>query len=265
MRILHLAVVTVATLLAAGCQTPGWRPSTQDAVATAKPTATPTGKSNAKPTGNSGFLDFNIYPYTEVRSDNAFTMNALVNMPDNLQYFGFVNLGRDASRDELEETDSYLTEQNLRWTIPETNGLLQVTAQAFLRSGIDNDALRLGLRLKMHKTPGVSFVCGAINLKYWVDVHALQFDHISGTQWQIEHVYRIDVLPALFDGRVYIGGFADHNINHESGPRHTWVQEAQLGVRTYGNVYLVVEQRYNGYRVNNKSSVGVGVEYVMRF
>ena len=72
----------------------------------------------AVPANNTGFLDFNIYPYTDVDSDNAATINALANLPKGFQYFSLTNFGRDPRRDELEEFDTLLTEQNLRWQLP---------------------------------------------------------------------------------------------------------------------------------------------------
>jgi hypothetical protein len=213
---------------------------------------------------NSGFLDFNLYPYTHENADNAFTINAFSTLPNGFEYFSLTNFGGDSTQSELEEFDNFLTEQNLRWKIP---GELpfQVTLQALIRSGQDNDALRLGLRWALHQTPWFEEMLSALEIKYWINIHGAQFDHASGYQWQIEHAYRWDILPEQLDKRVYIGGFADHNIDHSDGTRTTWVEETQLGVRLVGDFYAVAEQRYNGFRQGNESSLGLGFEYVIGF
>ena len=212
---------------------------------------------------NTGFLDFNFYPYTKVNADNAFTLNALANLPHGLQYFSLTNFGRDAERAALKEFDNLLTEQNLRWNIPGDfpRNLFQLTAQALLRSGAGNDALRLGVRWKVHSTPQLDGAFKTARLKYWIDFHAVQFDHAAGRQWQIEHVFRWVVSPT----RVYIAGFADHNIDQEGGTQHNWVEETQLGVRLVDELHLIAEQRHNAFRQGSVSSLGLGLEYVIRF
>ena len=212
---------------------------------------------------NAGFLDFNFYPYTKVDADNAFTLNALGNLRRGLQYFSLTNFGRDSERAALKEFDNFLTEQNLRWNIPGDVplNLFQLTAQALIRSGTGNDALRLGVRWKVHDTPRLDGLLEAVQLKYWIDFHLAQFDHVAGRQWQIEHVFRWVVSP----NRVYIGGFADHNIDQEDGTQHNWVEETQLGVRLVDELHLIAEQRYNAFRKGDESSLGIGLEYVIRF
>jgi len=213
---------------------------------------------------NTGFLDFNFYPYTEERADNSITINAFAKLPHGFQYFSLTNFGRDPKRNELEEVEGILTEQNLRWQIP---GGVPATfaAQALLRNGDDNDALRLGPRFAIHDTWGFQRVLQSWGAKYWIALYVAQFDHVDGYQWQIEHCFRWDVFPELFGDRVYVGGFADHNINHANGTDSIWLEEAQLGVRLLGDCYFVTEQRYNGFRTGSETSVGVGLEYVIRF
>ncbi|QDT07284.1 hypothetical protein K227x_57110 [Rubripirellula lacrimiformis] len=217
-----------------------------------------------KSASNTGFLDFNLYPYTLVDSDNSLTINALANLPHGLQYFSLSNFGRDRTRGELEETVSLLTEQNLRWT-PDWNLPLAAAAQVLLRTSDDNDVLRFGPRWAAHQTPLLDSPLQNFGIKYWVAFYAAQFDHAEGAQWQIEHVFLWKVFPELLDDRVYISGFADHNINHHGATSSTWVEETQLGVRVVDEWYLVAEQRYNGFRVGDESSLGLGIEYVIRF
>ncbi len=212
---------------------------------------------------NTGFLDFNLYPYTKVDADNAVTVNALGNLRHGLQYFSLTNFGRDSERAALKESDNFLTEQNLRWNIPGDMplNLLQLTVQALVRSGRGNDALRLGLRWKIHSTPRLHRLLKAARVVYWIDIHAVQFDHVDGRQWQIEHVFRWVLSP----NRVYVAGFADHNIDPEGGTKHNWVEETQLGVRLVDHLHLVGEQRYNAFRQGEETSVGIGLEYVIRY
>ncbi len=219
----------------------------------------------AKPHRNTGFLDFNLYPYTSVDRDNSITINALVNLPNGFQYFGFTNFARDPARGTLEEVSGLLTEQHLRWK-PNWQYPVSLAGNVLLQSGSHaNDALRFGPRITLDKTSLLRETLERWHVRYSVAFYGAQFDHVDGTQWQIEHAFRWDILPDLLDNRVYIGGFADHNINHATDTNSTWIQEAQRGVRVVGDWYAVIERRYNGYRIGEESSIGVGVEYVMRF
>jgi hypothetical protein len=230
------------------------------ALAKPQPSASPASKAHR----NTGFLDFNFYPYTQVDADNSITVNAFAQLAHGFQYFSLTNYGRDPNRPALEETENLLTEQNLRWQVP--GGVpMTLAVQALLRSGDDNDALRLGPRFALHDTWGLERVLKPLGAKYWIALYGAQFDHVAGTQWQIEHCFRWDVFPELLGNRVYVAGFADHNINHANGTDSIWLEEAQLGVRLVGDCYFVTEQRYNGFRNGSESSVGVGLEYVIRF
>ena len=213
---------------------------------------------------NTGFLDFNLYPYSEAEGDNSLTINALANLPYGFQYFSLTNFGHAVGRNELEEVDDILTEQNLRWNLPDTSPLA-IAAQTLIRSSDGNDVLRFGPRWSFHDTRGVDRLLESCNMKYWVAFYGAQFDHAAGYQWQIEHVFLWKVFPELLDDRVYVGGFADHNINHADGTQSVWVEEAQLGIRMFGEFYFVAEQRYNGFRQGDESSLGIGLEYVVRF
>ena len=118
----------------------------------------------------------------------------------------------------------------------------------------------------LHELSELAALFGKFNTRYWINIHGLQLDEVQGGyRWQIEHVFRVDILPETFDERVYLGGFADHNIAHHEGTESTWLEEAQFGVRIYNDFYGVFEQRYNGFRTGAKSSFGLGVEYVHRF
>lgn len=210
---------------------------------------------------NTGFLDFNLYPYTSVESENSFTLNALANLPHGFQYFSLTNYGRDSEHSELEEVMNIVTEQNLRWS-PSADSPWAIAAQTLIRDGDDNDALRVGPRFTFHKTPWLKDCLAAASVKYAVAIYGAQFDHTDDYEWQIEHVFRWNVLPEQLDNRVYIGGFVDHNIVNGSS---TWLEETQLGIRLMGDCYFITEQRYNGFRRGSESSIGIGLEYVVHF
>lgn len=214
-----------------------------------------------------GFLDFNFYPYTEEKADTAFTINVGADLESGFQYASLTNFNRDPESAALTEFDTFYTEQDLRWS-PFTESpynIFQLSFQAVLRTGVDNDAFRLGLRWKTSETPGIRDIFEALNGTYSIVFHGAQFDKMDGYQWQIEHRFRFNILPEAFDNRVYLAGFADHNFNHEGGLDTTWVEEAQLGVRLVDNWYAIAEQRYNGFRKGDESSLGLGVEYLIRF
>lgn len=214
---------------------------------------------------NTGFLDFNFYPYMSTVPDNSVTINALANLPNGFQYFSLTNFENDPNRDELTEIGPILTEQNLRWQ-PSDSLPLTFAAQALIRSGDSaNDALRMGPRFTLHDFKRGGKLFEAIGLSYWIAIYAVQFDHKAGNQWQMEHVFKAPVFPELFDNRVSISGFIDHNIDHDGTSSSTWLEETQLAVRVFNQWHLVAEQRYNGFRKGAENSLGVGVEYLIRF
>jgi hypothetical protein len=77
---------------------------------------------------------------------------------------------------------------------------------------------------------------------------------------QVEHVFR----RFFFDKRMYVGGFADHNLNKDGSS--DWVTETQIGLRLAERFYAVTEFRYNSFLPSGlRSGVGVGLEYLVRF
>lgn len=209
-----------------------------------------------------GFIDFNVYPYSTVDNGNVFTINAFAKLSDGFSYFSLTNFGNSPGRDELADIGSFYTEQNLRRALP-GNIPFDLTLQWNLRSGKDNDRLRLGIRWKANETPGIKALTEAAHLAYTINFHLLQFDHTDGYIWQMEHVYRIEILPTMLDHRLFIGGFADHTFGGPNDPEV--VTEHQVGIRFYDWWHAAVEYRYNGYRTGAESSLGFGLEYVIQF
>lgn len=208
-----------------------------------------------------GFIDFNLYPYSKIENDSVFTINAFAKLPNRFSYFSLTNFYNQSDREELTDTENFYTEQNLRWALPR-NIPFDLTVQWNLRSGKDNDRLRLGARWKMHQTPFFNKLLKAINMTYTINFH-FQFDHTDDTIWQMEHVYRINVLPDLLDNRVYIGGFGDHTFGGPDDP--ALVTENQLGVRLVDNLHAVAEYRRNEYRKGKENGLGIGLEYIVKF
>lgn len=92
-----------------------------------------------------GFVDFNFYPeLMEVNTDSVYTVNAFVKLPARLSYFSLTNFNNADPSKELSDRFTYYTEQNLRWAMREDLPL-DLTVQHNLRSGSENDRLRLGI------------------------------------------------------------------------------------------------------------------------
>lgn len=215
----------------------------------------------AQTTPVSGFVDLNLYPYTEVATDNAVTVNAGVTFGTGWSYFSLSNIGH-APAQGLVNLDAWLTEQNLRWK-PVAGVPLEATTQLLARAGPANEVLRLGLRLNATAVPGLDALSSTLGLSYWLNGHLVQFDHQPDRQWQLEHVLRwVPPVTGLND-RLYVAAFGDQNFG--VGPDAVWVAEAQVGVRISGGLHAVVEQRYNGFRVGDESSYGIGFQYLVRF
>lgn len=222
---------------------------------------------NADEKARPGFLDFN--GYYDTRDLSVMTLNILADLPARFQYFSLTNYSNSASADQPEDLDTFYTEQNLRWT-PREEIPLDLSTQWVTRSGPDNDIARLGVRWRPASTPVVQEWFDAIGLNYFVILHLVQFDQLpsDGTRMQIEHAYRWPVFPSLLDGRVYLGGFIDHNMwfNPPRGiDTNTVVTEHQLGVRLLGELYAVAEFRRNEFFLSRKNGVGFGLEYRVPF
>lgn len=215
--------------------------------------------SSHKPHHNTGFVDFNTY--WDDRDLAITTINILANLPADIQYFQLLNMYSHVGSGTT-DWSGYFTEMNLRRPIQKDNPYLthlDWSAQ-YADGNIARGNLRLGLRWRMQDTPGPLGAAfkDVLKLNYAVTFYAIETD---GTGWQIEQVYRRNFL----DGKVYMGGFCDHNINNSSR-NSAWVTEHQFGVRLFDSAYAVAEYRYNSYfPAGSRSGLGVGLEYVMRF
>ena len=208
---------------------------------------------------NSGFLDFN--GYYDSREFSTITINALVNLPQRFQYFSLTNF---QGTDKTSDLSTYYTEQNIRWNL-KNNSPIDLTMQWVSRANSNNDNLRLGIRWRLNNTKKIKSFFEKLNLSYSVNFHLLQFTSKSQSNLlpQIEHVYRISLFPSIFKNRIYIGGFADQNINYQDNGKlsFNWVSEHQIGYNIFNSLFIVLEYRINDFLPNNNEGLGYGLEY----
>ena len=210
-----------------------------------------------------GFVDFNFYPeLMEVNTDSVYTVNAFVKLPARLSYFSLTNFNNADPSKELSDRFTYYTEQNLRWAMREDLPL-DLTVQHNLRSGSENDRLRLGVRWRLNSTSAWKEFFESMHLSYSINFHMLQLDHEDAYVWQMEHVFR-KTFPNLSD-RLYLAGFVDHTFNQNlpnSYPAAPIVGEAQMGYCLTEGLHLITEYRVNQYRRANTINLAFGVQYV---
>jgi hypothetical protein len=209
-----------------------------------------------------GFLDFNVYPYqTKVDNDSSFTINAFLNFSNRISYFSLTNFSDQSGSGKLPNIDTFYTEQNLRWQISETSPF-QLTLQSNIRSGSHNDRHRLGVRWSLNKSEFIAPLLNRIHLNYFINWHAIQFDHQENHIWQLEHTFSM-TFPYISE-RLYLNGFVDHTFNENLSaaiPNNPIVAEAQLGYKLFSNTYAVTEYRINQYRRSNVNNIAIGLEY----
>ncbi len=219
----------------------------------------------AQSTSPHGFLSFNAYPYlSDVNSDSNFTFAAGSSIKNGFSYFGFTNL-YNVEDDSSKETTHYFTEQNLRWR-KGPGSPWELTYQANFRTGANNDRHRVGIRWHLDELPWIGYALDYLNIRWAVNVHAIQFDHDPANAWQIEHSYSAK-FPTLSD-RLYLAGFIDHAINETlpaNLPSNPIVSETQLGYRLVDEFYLIAEYRINQYRRSDVNNLAVGLEYKIRW
>lgn len=222
------------------------------------------GSSEVKPASipSKGFLDFNTY--YDVEKYSVVTINAQAVLPNDLSYFSLTNYSNGFGAGDETEFDDFYTEQNLTWS-PAATGPVGWNIQWNLRSGVNNDRLRLAPQWRLQDTPVIGPLLKQLRARYFINFHAVQWDDETHGDyvWQMEHVYRIDVLPELLDDRVYLAGFMDHTFGGPGNP--AVVTEHQLGVRIIDRWYAIAEFRRNEYRKGREDSLGLGAEYIIRY
>jgi nucleoside-specific outer membrane channel protein Tsx len=210
----------------------------------------------------SGFLDFNVYPYlSDVDDDSVATINAAAQLPHRLEYFSLTNFGNQKNTQELGDTTTYYTEQNVRWRISDTSPL-DLTLQMNFRTGEDNDRHRLGVRWRLNDSSYLKGMFNTLNLKYAINAHVVQFDNQPENVWQLEHSFFMK-FPWL-SPRLYLAGFIDHTFGEKlssNTPNNPVVAEAQLGFNIIEQLYFVTEYRVNQYRRSDVNNLAAGIEY----
>lgn len=209
-----------------------------------------------------GFLDFNYY--YDTRDFNVLTVNAGAKLPHDFEYFQFANYrSQFGNESTLEDWNNFFTEIHLRRPIAKDSEWFRHLDWTLMWAdgSLPEEVGRLGVRWRFQDTPGSvgDFFRDTLKLRYSLTFHVIEDD---GSGWQMEHVYRRNFL----DGLVYIGGFADHNING-TADSSDWVSETQIGVRLLGGFYAVAEYRYLSFASSSrfKQGVGIGLEYALRF
>ncbi len=209
-----------------------------------------------------GFIDLNAYPYLQdVDSDARFVINTASSLPHRMSYFGFINVIDQTFEETGQDKTIYFTEQNLRWQVAEGSPF-DLTFQANLRSGSGNDRYRLGIRWRLNDTAWLASFFKALNMRYALNLHAIQFDQLEGTAWQLEHSFGM-TFPYISD-KLYLAGFIDHNFNEplpDTIPDDPIVTEVQLGYEFAPGWFVISEYRVNQYRRSDVNNLAVGLEY----
>lgn len=203
-----------------------------------------------------GFIDLNAY--YDSRNQVDANINILSVVGRHLSYFSFTNFnGHNTAYD----SDSFYSEQNLIYQ-PAVDVPIKITLQGVVRSGIQNDVLRIGSRWDVSRSPWWSDFFRKINLTYFFTTYVAQVDGTNGMGWlpQIEHFFQLE----LFKSRVYIRGFMDHNLNWFDSATDKIVTEHQVGIKILNGFYAVAEYRYNDY-LQEKHGVGLGLEYIINY
>jgi hypothetical protein len=212
---------------------------------------------------NKGFMDFN--GYYDSREFSVLTFNLLAKMLHRFQYFSLTNFQGGQATSDL---NGYYSEQNIRWGI-QRNGPFDLAVQWVTQSGMQNDKLRLGFRWRFNAFTFLDELLTNLNLYYFINIHILEFGEQKATHYltQLEHVYNIKILPKLFNNRLYVGGFADQNINYKDNGKITfdWVTEHQLGIKVLAAFYAVAEYRINDFLPSGQEGWGYGLQYKINF
>lgn len=214
---------------------------------------------------NSGFMDFNLYPYlSDVDNDTVFTVNLAATLYNGFFYFSLTNFSNQSNEGELADTVNFYSEQNIRWRIADHSSI-DLTFQSNFRSGANNDRHRLGFRWRLNNYQAFQDFFQSLNLNHSINFHLLQFDDADENIVQMEHVFRFN-FPG--NDRLYVGGFIDQTFNEDlpaGTPSSPIVGEVQLGYRIIENLYAVGEYRINEYRRSDVNNFAAGVEYLLRW
>ena len=211
---------------------------------------------------STGYLDFN--GYYDTRNHSEFTLNILGNTTKRFHYFSLTNYTGVTESSDLAQ---FYSEQNLRFKLSNESAF-DASLQWALREGQDNDDIKWGLRIRFNDLQFLSKLFKKLNMSYSVSTFIMELRQLNPVRYltQLEHVYRIQVIPRLFGQRVYLSGFADQNMRYMEGKQIIrWVTEHQLGIMLLKQFYIVAEYRINELLSSKKQGMGYGFEYKMSF
>jgi hypothetical protein len=207
-----------------------------------------------------GFIDLNYF--WDERDANWFTVYSMAQLPHDFTYFSLLNLvGQFDQASQTENLVDFYTEQNLWLPIAKDSqwlGAIDYSVQWVDASFLD-PLLRFGVQWRVKDTSGPlgEFFSEVLDIDYRVYFHVIETD---GSGIQIEHFY----LRQFCDGRYYVRGFVDHDINKDGSS--DFVSGAQMGVKLFGGLHLAAEHRYNSFQPSgNKSGWKLGFEYNIQF
>ena len=203
-----------------------------------------------------GYIDFN--GYYDTRNHPTFTINMFAKISNKVNYFSLTNYDGIANKNDL---NGLYSEQNVLWQ-PSNKWPFLLDVQGVIRSGINNDAIRVGPRWLVSKTKYLSVFFKKLNFTYFVTPFIGEVGFQNGFRWmtQIEHVYKI----RLWKNRIYLGGFIDQNFLVNNSKKVSLVTEHQIGIRIIDELFLISEYRINQY-LNDEMGWGFGLEYKIKF
>ena len=189
--------------------------------------------------------------YFDSRDFNTINLTVLVpKLPYRFHLFGYTNLhgrqGRGGQRFDVRETFSEYRLSN--YTLGDQLGVdgLHFFAEANYRSPGRPSIGRAGVGVK-RKVEGFALFVDRPP-QFTLRLVPLETDGDGG---QLSSNYLIPLHQ-----RIHLSGFADYNL--ASSGSHAWVDEAQLNVKLFDPVSLVLEFRHNGFLagVPRKRSTG---------
>lgn len=206
-----------------------------------------------------GFIDTSVYG--DYRNFATITIVEDLKLPHNFEYFSFTNFDFNSL---VNDSYAYYTEQNLFYRF---DSGIDLANQLVLTTGSNNNAYRLGTRLRISEMKVFKKFFEYFNLQYYFSIYPYQIDRNNIYNMAMEHYYRIQVLPQIFKDRIYLSGFVDHNLElgYDSQVPSVSVNEHQLGVRVYKQLYTIAELRYNGLLNKDQVGLGLGLQYFLSF
>lgn len=214
-----------------------------------------------------GMVDMN-YTY-DTRDMNRLTFDVGANFSHGLSYYAFINLNSQmAVNGSNFDIDTYYHEQDFWWHFYQSLPL-DLAFQYQSLSGPGNDQARFGFRWRISDTDGVKSFFETLHLFLYAQAHPLQTDFDPSPGWGLsfEYFWHWEILPILFQNRVYMAGVVDHNLDFggtTNGNNHSIVFENQMGVRVIDNFNIIAEYRFSDYDTKQQG-VGFGLEYKINF